>query len=98
MDPDDARATPLRIQNSFLPWRQDGTINEDDMTSNLDLERMGALQQWKLRTMKQLEEQAAHCALLAPSKREAYTRSIGVNRFDLGCRFPGIDIHGAVNL
>ena len=66
------------------------------MTSNLDLERMGALQQWKLRTMKQLEEQAAHCALLAPSKREAYKRSIGVNRFNLGCRLPGIDTHGAV--
>ena len=49
-------ATPLRTQNSFLPWKPDGSICEEDMTSNLYLERLGALQQWPLRTMKQLED------------------------------------------
>ena len=42
--PGDPRATPLRMPNSFLPWKPDGKCTDEDMTTNLDLTRQGHLQ------------------------------------------------------
>ena len=95
VDPENPSATPMRRPGSFLPWRNDGTCRDEDMTTHLDLDRMGFLQIWKLRTSARLAELEKECAHLQPGARPAFMRRHGVNAFELGVRFPLYDICGA---
>lgn len=51
---EDPEHEPMRRPNSYLPWRSDGRCSDYDMTTGLDLSRMGYLQVWELRTSKSI--------------------------------------------
>ena len=93
-DPGNPTATPLRFNNSFLPWQANGTCPDEAMIK-IDLDHVGHLQRWRLRTDALHEEQRQHCAALPPGEQEKYKQSIGVNDFDSGLRVSGLSRHGA---
>ena len=51
---EDPEHEPMRRPNSYLPWRSDGRCSDYEMTTGLDLSRMGYLQVWELRTSKSI--------------------------------------------